>query len=332
MLRKFKEKWQKEGGRSRKFSFVRIFLLFLFFVLVVGGFFAMMGSFSPRFFSIFFPKGLKTKILTTDSNKFLATKNQTNETKKEEIANGTMPKSIVVSTGPVSNESFTNKTTTNGTVSTSSTKVSVTNETQSGNEPQSKEPQSKELQSKTILQKKKMHVKPFFVKKHLARSSSKKETIEKKLSQENTSEKKFPSKDTLPFDSEEKLVEKKENFSLFQGEKKLENLLLKAEEETAKGNYELAKFFYEKYLEEKKDPQVYNNYGGVLFLLGNYEEAEKAFVAALSLEQNPVFKLNLILTKIKLNQTKEACQMFKIFQKELEPLKEVAFIKNICFH
>jgi hypothetical protein len=313
MLRKFKEERQKEGGRQRKFSFVRIFLLFWFFVLVVGVFFTMMESFLPRFLSIFFSKGL--------SNEFLATKNQT---KKEEIANGTIPKSIVVSTPPVSNESFTNKTTTNGSMSTSSIKVSFTNETQSGNEPQSNELQSKELQSKTLFQKKKMHV------KLLARSSSKKEIIEKKLSQKNTSEKKLPPKDIFPSDSEEK--PKKENFSLFQGEKKLENFLLKAEEEAAKGNYELAKFFYEKYLEEKKDPQVYNNYGGVLFLLGDYGGAEKAFVAALSLEQNPVFKLNLILTKIKLNQTKEACQMFKIFQKELDHHKQGAFKKNICLH
>jgi hypothetical protein len=326
--------------RKRKFSFVRVFLFFLFFVLVVGGFFAvkMMESFSPKFLSIFLSKGLKTKILPSDSSDFLATKNQTNETKKEETANETMPKSIVGATFTVavSNGSFTNKTIpsaaakVNETVTTHlpTTKVSATtNELQqSGNEPQSKEPQSK-----NILQKKKMHVKPILVEKHLARSSSKKETIEKKLSQENTSEKKLPPKDTLLFNSEEKTVEKKENFSLFQGEKKLENLLLKAEEETAKGNYQLAKFFYEKYLEEKKDPQVYNNYGGVLFLLGDYEGAEKAFATALSLEQNPVFKLNLILTKIKRNQTKEACQMFKKFQKELETLKEVAFVIDICF-
>jgi tetratricopeptide (TPR) repeat protein len=182
----------------------------------------------------------------------------------------------------------------------------MTNSTTSGNE----------TQLKTFFQKKHTPIeKKTFVEKRLARSSSKKETEEK------TAEKN---------DSEEKPVEKKEGFSLFQGEKKLENLLLKAEEETAKGNYQLAKFFYEKYLEEKKDPRVYNNYGGVLFLLGDYEGAEKAFVMALSLEQNPVFKLNLILTKIKLNQTKEACQMFRQFQKELEQLKEVVFIKNIC--
>jgi tetratricopeptide (TPR) repeat protein len=170
--------------------------------------------------------------------------------------------------------------------------------------------------------KKKTYVRPLSIE---AKPSFGKETIEKKPLQE----------DTPQIDNEEKTVEKRKDFSFFQGEKKLENLLLKAEEETAKGNYQLAKYFYEKYLEEKKDPKVYNNYGGVFFLLGDYEGAEKAFVAALSLEQNPVFKLNLILTKIKRNQTKEACQMFKKFQKELETLGEVAyiidFIIDVCF-
>jgi hypothetical protein len=212
---------------ERGFSFIRVFLFFLFVVLVIGGL-----------------------------SDFLSAKNQTNETKKDEVVSKVIPKPIPTS---------------------------------------------------PKFQKKKTHAKSFTGEKHLGRS------------------------DTPQPDSEEKKVEKKENFSLFQGEKKLENLLLKAEEETAKGNYELAKFFYEKYLEEKKDPRVYNNYGGVLFFLGRYEEAERAFLRALSLEQSSVFRFNLILTKIKLNQTKEACQMFKKFQKEFETLKEVVFIKNICF-
>jgi TolA-binding protein len=303
LLTNFKGGFQKEG--KRKFSFIRFLLFILFFVVVVGSFLGV------KMLEFFYSKGLKSRIQSKSVlNDFSVQRNQTNETKKEEVVHEAMVKSINGSVKPISNENFTNKTIS----SPSTVMINMTNGSVSGNE----------TQLKTFSQKKKTPIeKRPPVEKRLARSSSKKETIEKKLSQ---SEEKIAEK----IDSEEKPVEKKEGFSLFQGEKKLENLLLKAEEETAKGNYQLAKYFYEKYLEEKKDPQVYNNYGGVLFLTGDYEGAEKAFVMALSLEQNPVFKLNLILTKIKLNQTKEACQMFRQFQKELEQLKEVVFIKDIC--
>jgi tetratricopeptide (TPR) repeat protein len=324
LLTNLKEGFQKEG--KRKFSFIRFLLFILFFVAVVGGFLGV------KTIEFFYSKGLKSRMHGKSAlNDYSVQKNQTNETKKEEVVHEAMVKSINGSAKPISNENFTNKTIsspstvminmTNGSVPTFMNKdfmltLMSKNSTISGNE----------TQLKTFSQKKKSLVEkqPSVEERRLARSFFEKETIEKKLPQ---GEGKIAEK----IDSEEKLVEKKDSFSLFQGGKKLENLLLKAEEETAKGNYQLAKYFYEKYLEEKKDPQVYNNYGGVLFLTGDYEGAEKAFVMALSLEQNPVIKFNLILTKIKLNQTEEACQMFKKFQKELEQLKEVVFIKNICF-
>ncbi len=110
----------------------------------------------------------------------------------------------------------------------------------------------------------------------------------------------------------------------------LKNLLLNAEEEVAKGNYYSAKVFYERYLAQKQDPEVYNNYGSVLFLIGDYKSAEKAFAKALSLRQDPTFKLNLIITKLKLNQYSSACQMFREVQRELERFEEATFIKESC--
>jgi tetratricopeptide (TPR) repeat protein len=110
----------------------------------------------------------------------------------------------------------------------------------------------------------------------------------------------------------------------------LKNLLLNAEEEVAKGNYQSAKVFYERYLVYRQEPEVYNNYGSVLFLLGDYESAEKAFAKALSLRQDPTFKLNLIMAKLKLNQYGFVCQMFRESQKELEKFEETTLIKDIC--
>jgi tetratricopeptide (TPR) repeat protein len=110
----------------------------------------------------------------------------------------------------------------------------------------------------------------------------------------------------------------------------LKNLLLNAEEEVEKGNYQSAKVFYERYLAYRQDPEVYNNYGSVLFLLGDYKSAEKAFAKALSLRQDPTFKLNLIMAKLKLNQYEFACQMFRKSQKELEMFEETTLIKDIC--
>jgi len=110
----------------------------------------------------------------------------------------------------------------------------------------------------------------------------------------------------------------------------LKNLLLNAEEEVAKGNYQSAKVFYERYLSKKQDADVYNNYGSVLFLLGDYQSAEKAFAKALSLRQDPTFKLNLIIAKLKLEQYATACQMFREAQRELERFEEATMIKGVC--
>jgi hypothetical protein len=110
----------------------------------------------------------------------------------------------------------------------------------------------------------------------------------------------------------------------------LKNLLLNAEEEVAKGNYQSAKVFYEKYLAYRQEPEVYNNYGSVLFLLGDYKSAEKAFAKALFLRQDPTFKLNLIITKLKLKQYASACQMFRESQTALEKFEEAILVKNIC--
>jgi tetratricopeptide (TPR) repeat protein len=110
----------------------------------------------------------------------------------------------------------------------------------------------------------------------------------------------------------------------------LKNLLLNAEEEVAKGNYQSAKVFYERYLAYRQEPEVYNNYGSVLFLLEDYKSAEKAFAKALSLRQDPTFKLNLIMAKLKLKQYGFACQMFRESQKELEKFEETTLIKDIC--
>jgi hypothetical protein len=111
----------------------------------------------------------------------------------------------------------------------------------------------------------------------------------------------------------------------------LKKLLLNAEEEVKKGNYQSAKVFYEEYLAYKQDPEIYNNYGGILFLLGDYKSAEKAFTKALSLRQDPIFKLNLIIAKLKLKQYASACLMFKESQKELEKFEKTNLIKDICF-
>ena len=110
----------------------------------------------------------------------------------------------------------------------------------------------------------------------------------------------------------------------------LKNLLLNAEEEVAKGNYQSAKVFYERYLAQRQEPEVYNNYGSVLFLLGDYKSAEKAFAKALSFRQDPTFKLNLIMTKLKLKQYASACQMFRESQTDLEKLEEATLVKDIC--
>jgi tetratricopeptide (TPR) repeat protein len=110
----------------------------------------------------------------------------------------------------------------------------------------------------------------------------------------------------------------------------LKNLLLNAEEEVAKGNYQSAKVFYERYLAQRQEPEVYNNYGSVLFLLGDYKSAEKAFAMALSFRQDPTFKLNLIMTKLKLKQYASACQMFRESQTALEKFEEATLIKDIC--
>ena len=110
----------------------------------------------------------------------------------------------------------------------------------------------------------------------------------------------------------------------------LNNLLLNAEEGIRNGNYQLAKFFYEKYLEKKVEPDVLNNYGTVLYLLGDYEGAKKAFSKALKLKDHPTYRLNLILTKLRLNEIEEACRLFKAYQSSLQSFPESESVKKYC--
>ena len=110
----------------------------------------------------------------------------------------------------------------------------------------------------------------------------------------------------------------------------LENLLLNAEEERKKGNYQGAIKFYEEFLKYKKDPEVYNNLGGLYFLIGDFQRAKTTFETALSLKYDSVFEINYIMALLKLNQTKRACEelLNKNFPPDLED--KVKFLKSYC--
>ncbi len=158
-----------------------------------------------------------------------------------------------------------------------------------------------------------------------------KKILEKRVGSVSTQklQKKAPS---TKEDSRIVTIPSQEGFPLLREKEILKNLLMKAEEERSKGNYYEAKNFYEAYLKKISDPYVYNNYGSLLYFLGDYRGAEKAFEKAFVSQRNPTVILNLIIVKLKLNKMEEACQFYQNYAEALKNFSEAESIKKICNH
>ncbi|QER42619.1 hypothetical protein F1847_07650 [Thermodesulfobacterium sp. TA1] len=120
-----------------------------------------------------------------------------------------------------------------------------------------------------------------------------------------------------------------EGFLLTQGDL-LNNLLVLAEEERKKGNYQMAIVYYENYLKEKEDPLVMNNLGGCLTEIGAVEEAIKVFHKALSLKNDPIIRYNLIIAYLKKGDKEKACSEIKKIKPPLTLPPQITHLEELC--
>lgn len=112
----------------------------------------------------------------------------------------------------------------------------------------------------------------------------------------------------------------------------LRGLLVRAESLRKEGRCEKAVKLYREYLKHQKDAAVLNNYGACLLLLGDIEEAERAFSQSLKLANDPSTRLNLVIAKIKNENFSEACSEFHRIKDYSSPLyREVSqILKTRC--
>lgn len=112
------------------------------------------------------------------------------------------------------------------------------------------------------------------------------------------------------------------------------NLLLNAEEERKRGNYDEAIRLYYEYLKFKEDPNVLNNLGALYLLKGDYKRAETLFERALNIKKDPLYEINYYITLLKQGRVEAVCKELK--HKEYpahlrDHLRDhIEFIKTFC--
>lgn len=108
------------------------------------------------------------------------------------------------------------------------------------------------------------------------------------------------------------------------------NLLLNAEEERKRGNYEEAIRLYNEYLKYVEDPNVLNNLGAMYILKGNYKKAEICFDRAFQLKKDPVYEVNYFIALLKQGRVEEVCKKIKYRDYPSYLNEQVEAIRAIC--
>lgn len=108
------------------------------------------------------------------------------------------------------------------------------------------------------------------------------------------------------------------------------NLLLNAEEERKRGNYEEAIRLYNEYLKYTEDPNVLNNLGAIYILKGNYKKAEICFERAFQLKKDPLYEVNYFIALLKQGRVEEVCKKIKYRDYPSYLNEQVEAIKSIC--
>ncbi len=86
-------------------------------------------------------------------------------------------------------------------------------------------------------------------------------------------------------------------------------LLFLAEEARQKGDLVQAVAYLKRYPKLHQRPEVLNNLGALLLLLGQENEAQKVLKEALSLKEDPEIAYNLLVAYLRLDERKEACAL-----------------------
>lgn len=99
--------------------------------------------------------------------------------------------------------------------------------------------------------------------------------------------------------------------NLLRDEALLRNILFQAEKAREEQRFEESLALYQRYIKVKRDPDVMNNYGSVLLILGRYREAEKVFDEALKLKRDEIIELNKVASMLMSNKKTEACSILQ---------------------
>lgn len=108
------------------------------------------------------------------------------------------------------------------------------------------------------------------------------------------------------------------------------NLLLNAEEERKRGNYDEAIRLYYEYLKFKEDPNVLNNLGALYLLKGDYKRAETLFERALHIKKDPLYEINYYITLLKQGRAEVVCKELKNKEFPAHLRDHIEFIKTFC--
>lgn len=108
------------------------------------------------------------------------------------------------------------------------------------------------------------------------------------------------------------------------------NLLLNAEEERKRGNYEEAIRLYNEYLKHTEDPNVLNNLGALYILKGNYKKAEICFERAFQLKRDPLYEVNYFIALLKQGRVEEVCKKIRYRDYPHYLSEQVEAIRSIC--
>lgn len=108
------------------------------------------------------------------------------------------------------------------------------------------------------------------------------------------------------------------------------NLLLNAEEERKRGNYDEAIRLYHEYLKFKEDPNVLNNLGALYLLKGDYKRAETLFERALRIKKDPFYEINYYIALLKQGKLEAVCQEVKNKEYPTYLRDYIEFIKGLC--
>ncbi len=106
--------------------------------------------------------------------------------------------------------------------------------------------------------------------------------------------------------------------------------LLLAEEARQKGNLKKAIYYLKQYPGLHQKPEVLNNLGASLLLLGQLDEAREILEEALSLRSDPEIAYNLTVVYLRLDEQKKACQLIRRYKQfpKLKALGEMSSCLN----